>query len=973
MGESLFTKSSAKEHAEKDNSSAREVPLQHSLTDFHSFALSLQRSAGNRAVGQLLESALSISPVSAPVVQRTCSACAAGGECAECRKESEPSLQRAVDGAAQRTPAAGEAAPPIVHDVLRSSGRPLETASRTMMESRFGRDFSNVRVHTDAQANKSAESVGALAYTVGNHVVFGSGHLSSSAGEELLAHELTHVVQQRGVSIGGSIPIGPVGGSAEEEAHRSSRVVTKQPGQLSRALLQRQVTPQCRRLLNQPGASDPLTGLAVQAQIREHFRRRVGPPVNVVFPDASAGPFRTEGRDRTIQPQVFSVFSGEGNPDLAYRSRTRAAMLLAEIKPANYFGLEFAENQLANYINKGNSPDNADVRRQLGVRVFSPMTASRYRPPRTVRVGRRRFRVTWCGPGIILYKEVQRRRRRRRRRTQDRRQRPRQRPQPRQRARPRARAQVSAGAANFGLGISIGSVGVGAGNVGVGVSIMSEGASVGTVSAGIAYDSQGVAVGAVGAGVSSSSQGAVAGAAGVGTATESTTAGAGVAGAGSSERTTGAAAGAAGSGSVRDASGTVAGEARSGDVQGGQGGGSGTPGGAEGGVREGTQPGDAGVPGGTPGGVTDRDAGVESGDTSESGDAGATAGGGSQTTGQTGEPGQQPAGGAGPQTGTGQGNNLDQIVARLQLNLPQSNPAQVRQVLVDAANLEARVSQATPAQIRLLRILASASPNGVYAIPGPAWVEMILTATADISPEDLDYLATLEWHPAEITIEQLREAIRRALQQRRTRSQEQDQSQRRDRQAAEQGDTPPPERGGQRRVEPAPERTGERTSEEGEQTGGETQGQGAGERVQREGQGERRRRRRRRAPQGLSRIPASRVIAALRAVDWSSVGNLPQYDTSKTPALLFGKTENGTRWGALIRVRQRQQRGRRQEVVSDSSVVVILDDAQPGDALQTSRGLIFLYGLGFGGGGGRSAGDVVDEGGFVRGLILSEE
>jgi hypothetical protein len=88
-------------------------------------------------------------------------------------------------------------APPIVHQALRSPGQPLDASVR-LMESRFGRDFSDVRIHTDSLAAQSAQAVNALAYTAGNHVVFAPGQYSpgSSEGTTLLAHELTHVVQQ---------------------------------------------------------------------------------------------------------------------------------------------------------------------------------------------------------------------------------------------------------------------------------------------------------------------------------------------------------------------------------------------------------------------------------------------------------------------------------------------------------------------------------------------------------------------------------------------------------------------------------------------------------------------------------------------------------------------------------------------------------------------------------------------------------
>jgi len=92
-----------------------------------------------------------------------------------------------------------EAVPASVDQALASPGRPLEPTTRQDMEQRFGHDFSQVRVHTDANAAESARAVNALAYAVGHHVAFGTGRYSpqTEAGSRLLAHELAHVVQQR--------------------------------------------------------------------------------------------------------------------------------------------------------------------------------------------------------------------------------------------------------------------------------------------------------------------------------------------------------------------------------------------------------------------------------------------------------------------------------------------------------------------------------------------------------------------------------------------------------------------------------------------------------------------------------------------------------------------------------------------------------------------------------------------------------
>jgi hypothetical protein len=89
-------------------------------------------------------------------------------------------------------------APPTVHEALRSPSRPLDPEVRAFMEPRFGHDFSQVRLHSGTAAGESARALNAHAYTLGQDIVFGSGKLAPSTkeGSRLLAHELTHVVQQ---------------------------------------------------------------------------------------------------------------------------------------------------------------------------------------------------------------------------------------------------------------------------------------------------------------------------------------------------------------------------------------------------------------------------------------------------------------------------------------------------------------------------------------------------------------------------------------------------------------------------------------------------------------------------------------------------------------------------------------------------------------------------------------------------------
>ena len=94
----------------------------------------------------------------------------------------------------------GMEAPPLVHEILRSPGQPLDAAARAFFEPRFSHSFEQVRIHTDPAAAASAREVNALAYTRGQDIVFASGQFAPTGepGQRLLAHELTHVVQQGG-------------------------------------------------------------------------------------------------------------------------------------------------------------------------------------------------------------------------------------------------------------------------------------------------------------------------------------------------------------------------------------------------------------------------------------------------------------------------------------------------------------------------------------------------------------------------------------------------------------------------------------------------------------------------------------------------------------------------------------------------------------------------------------------------------
>ncbi|WP_220377942.1 DUF4157 domain-containing protein [Streptomyces inhibens] len=174
--------------------------------------LALQRSAGNAAVVQM--------------VRRACASGAAqdrhrrGPGCGH-GEERQPTAQRSA-----------------VHGVLRSGGQPLDDRSRADMEARFGADFSDVRLHTDAAARASAAELGAAAYTSGSHIVAGP----SGVDRHTLAHELTHVLQQRS---------GPVAGTDRGDGLRVSDPSDR---------FEREAEATARRVMSRPATAAPAAG-----------------------------------------------------------------------------------------------------------------------------------------------------------------------------------------------------------------------------------------------------------------------------------------------------------------------------------------------------------------------------------------------------------------------------------------------------------------------------------------------------------------------------------------------------------------------------------------------------------------------------------------------------------------------------------------------------------------------------------------
>jgi hypothetical protein len=171
----------------------------------------LHRSIGNQRVGRLLQAKLKVNHpndvyeqeadrVTEQVLQMKEAPCSCGGSCAHCKEKKKNLVQRKTDdsGGGKEIPVPDS----FVSEL--GPGAPLDRATRTFFEHRFGNDFSQVRVHTDRQAADSASAVNALAYTVGRDVVFGEGQYAphTQTGRRLMAHELTHVVQVEGEDSG---------------------------------------------------------------------------------------------------------------------------------------------------------------------------------------------------------------------------------------------------------------------------------------------------------------------------------------------------------------------------------------------------------------------------------------------------------------------------------------------------------------------------------------------------------------------------------------------------------------------------------------------------------------------------------------------------------------------------------------------------------------------------------------------------
>jgi hypothetical protein len=184
----------------------------------------------------------------------------------------------------------GDVAPEVEQAIqtARGGGQALDSTVRAQMEPAMGADFSGVRVHTGGQADALNHHLSARAFTTGQDIFFKQGEYSpgSSGGRELLAHELTHVVQQNGDSVQTKLTVGAPGDRYEQEADSVARAVLQQEQQpKQQQTAQRQTVPEEEEKKKEPIQARRDDG-QVQRQVEEE-KKKEDEPVQMKLQDGS--------------------------------------------------------------------------------------------------------------------------------------------------------------------------------------------------------------------------------------------------------------------------------------------------------------------------------------------------------------------------------------------------------------------------------------------------------------------------------------------------------------------------------------------------------------------------------------------------------------------------------------------------------------------------------------------------------------
>jgi hypothetical protein len=694
---------------------------------------------------------------------------------------------------------AGGAAPtpPVVFAAVQGTGTQLEPSVRREFEDNLGHDFSAVRIHSGAVATRAAAAVGASAYTLGRHIVIREGldDPSTPEGHRLLAHELTHAVQQSAFA-DHQLAGAPVSGS-DHPSERQAQAGAGAPVSLAAPAVQR--APLDIVMSGEHVKID----LALKGWRRSLKFKGGQSQIVYILKDGKTGEILKVGKTTVGRlKRRFGEYVRAGNKwgrELAadvYPMRKRPGRKVQVFEKEIRAGLEKAGHRLpwdntngrlgrpGKGIPEPNDPD---------LELIDEVEAEHHAAETGTEKGGTEEEKVKEGTEEEKVKEEKE-----------------------SKGPEEEKGEGSAGAANLGFGISIFSSQVGGANVGVGISVGSTSASVGTAGAGVSWFSDSAAAGAAGAGIAKGSQTAgvavagagmsedttavAAGAAGAGKSSDVTAAGAGVAGAGKATDSVTAAAGAAGHGEIVGSTVAGAGTTGSGKMSAAVGAGTGPPKqtadpqdvrGPDAGTvplgqsheesatgtskPEGPTTGSGGTKAGGQVGGLGSAAGIskpegpttESGGTKAGGQLGRAGGGTKAGTQDDAAPGARESGKASALgTGTGSADRKPQQQANLTVVpvFPDTASEKDRQMIAaEASKVADMLNQANDAQRLFLQYLANQGANGQYVVPTSEWVATLLKVTDGLSPQDIDRLKQLNWKPGHVTEKELRERVRKAL------------------------------------------------------------------------------------------------------------------------------------------------------------------------------------------------------------------
>nr|WP_233518157.1 DUF4157 domain-containing protein [Streptomyces corynorhini] len=254
-----------------------------------------------------------------------------------------------------------------VHDVLRSAGKPLGEPVRQEMEARLGADFSDVRVHDDNAARASAAEVGARAYTSGGHVVIGA----DGGDKHTLAHELTHVIQQRqgpvaGTDMGDGLRVSDASDKFERAAEANAQRVMRAPFDVQRA-----VEP---RTAPAAGAAHEGRGGPVAVQTATDGERNPPPVPNKPDRMRLGGSAGTSRADRT---NAAGQTSAAAEPAQAQSGTPAHGYTLAESASLVFFRADGRTPEAIRQANGMRSRNNTSVATELAMFLEDPIAYAR--------------------------------------------------------------------------------------------------------------------------------------------------------------------------------------------------------------------------------------------------------------------------------------------------------------------------------------------------------------------------------------------------------------------------------------------------------------------------------------------------------------------------------------------------------------------------------------------------------------------